>query len=59
MQAGWDMWLYRGQEPRLFLEGDQIPDGWLDRPHHPLDRDGDGELGGSLPKKRGRPRKAD
>lgn len=24
---------------------------------HPLDHDGDGEKGGSLPKKRGRPRK--
>lgn len=26
---------------------------------HPLDHDGDGEKGGSLPKKRGRPRKVD
>lgn len=25
---------------------------------HPLDHDGDGHLGGSLPKKRGRPKKA-
>lgn len=27
-------------------------------PHNPFDHDGDGKPGGSLPKKRGRPRKA-
>lgn len=58
MRAEWDMWLYKGREPRLFTEGEEVPEGWLDAPHDPLDHDGDGTKGGSLPKRRGRPRKA-
>lgn len=46
--APWDMWLYKGQEARLFLEGEELPQGWRDRPGHPLDHDGDGRPGGSL-----------
>lgn len=52
--APWDMWLYKGREGQLFLEGDELPEGWLGYPHDPLDHDGDGQRGGSLPRKRPR-----
>jgi len=41
-------------------EAEARAEGWGDYDQHPLDHDGDGRLGGSLPdtpRKRGRPRK--
>lgn len=52
-----DMWLYHPVHgAKLFHEGEEHPgEGWLDHPTpHPLDHDGDGRLGGSLPKARRR-----
>lgn len=45
--APWPMWLYRDAQARLFAEGEDIPPGWRDTPHDPLDHDHDGRKGGS------------
>lgn len=66
MIAGWPMWMFRGEEQRLFREGEEIPAGWYDRPSKfnganpdAFDHDNDGREGGSVAVKRGpgRPRK--
>lgn len=52
-------WFYgpNGQA-EIFTDPADIPAGWADAPHkvpaHPLDRDGDGEPGGSLKRRRRR-----
>lgn len=55
MIAAWPTWMFRGEEQRLFLEGDEIPAGWYDRPSKfnganpdAFDHDGDGREGGSI-----------
>lgn len=65
-KAEWDMWMFRGEEAKLFHEGDEIPAGWHDTPSKfngadpaKFDHDGDGKAGGSAPKRGpGRPKKA-
>jgi hypothetical protein len=66
MNAPWDMWMFKGDEVRLFREGVEIPHGWMDRPSPfnvpdptVFDPDGDRTFGGAVPAKRGpgRPRK--
>lgn len=66
MIAGWNMFMFKGEEAKLFRAGEEIPDGWYDRPSKfngadpaAFDHDGDGREGGSPPIKRGpgRPRK--
>lgn len=58
--------MWRGEDMRLFCEGEEIPNDWYDAPDKfngvdpvKFDLDGDGRAGGSLPIKRGpgRPRK--
>lgn len=55
MIAGWDIWKFRGEDMRLFREGEEIPDGWYDRPSKfnganpdAFDHDRDGREGGSM-----------
>lgn len=64
--AAWDMWKFKGDEARLIRMGEELPNGWFDSPgmgealRDPLDHDGDGRKGGSLPAAKrgpGRPRK--
>jgi hypothetical protein len=51
-------WGYSADGAKLFnlAEGENLPPGWHDSPakvpakRHPFDHDGDGKLGGSLPK---------
>lgn len=43
----------------IFASAEEVPSGWAEHPSafaDPMDRDGDGKMGGSLPK-RGRPPK--
>lgn len=64
MIAGWPMWMFRGEEQRLFREGEEIPHGWMDRPSPfnvpdptKFDPDGDRSFGGPVKRGPGRPRK--
>ncbi len=66
MIAEWDIWKFRGEEPRLYRKGEEIPAGWYDAPSKfngadpvKFDHDNDGREGGGSPVKRGpgRPRK--
>ena len=57
-------WFYRGAEARLFKAGETVPNGWIDHPtdfngapEAAFDHDHNGQPGGSLPKRRGRPPK--
>lgn len=59
-------WMFRGDEMRLFREGDEIPSDWYDAPDKfngadpkAFDHDNDGRAGGAVvqPKRRGRPPK--
>lgn len=59
--------MFRGETARLFREGEEIPDGWIDHPTKfngadpsAFDHDKDGQPGGSEPVVKrgpGRPRK--
>lgn len=47
-------WMYRGEESRLFYEGQEIPNDWYDAPSKfngadpkAFDHDGDGRAGGA------------
>lgn len=67
MIAPHPMFMYQGDEMRLFAEGEEIPHGWMDRPSPfkvpdptKFDPDGDHSFGGAVtPDKprRGRPPK--
>lgn len=67
MIATHDMWMFKGDDMRLFRAGEDIPHGWMDRPSPfnvpdptKFDPDGDRSFGGSVqaqPKRRGRPPK--
>jgi hypothetical protein len=50
----WPKWLYSADDARIFDTAADVPEGdWREVPHgteHPLDHDGDGKPGGSLPK---------
>lgn len=55
MIAQWPVWMYRGEESRLFYEGQEIPNDWYDAPSKfngadpkAFDHDKDGRAGGSF-----------
>ena len=62
MSSGFPCWMYGPNgESDVFERAEDIPAGWADAPGKaptkPLDRDRDGQDGGSLPKAQRKPRK--